>query len=282
MLKDHIKGIQHVGIPVSDMEKTADWYCKNLDFETTAVFNVGGVGIRFLCNGNMTLELYQFPPGEVADEIRSRGNGHIDHIALDAQDVNGALRACKAKGLELETQNGSYFEIPECWEKGTKYFHAICPNGDRVEFAERSGKKAARLKNVEGWAHLGIPVTDIVRSQQFYENLGFEPVMQCHIGGEKEEERIYITMMQLRSFIIELYQLLPNDLPGIRERKDGHIDHLALDVDDVEAAQREAHTEGCVFATEKTEDLPIWEKGCRYFIIRGPDGERVEFNQIQS
>jgi len=26
--------------------------------------------------------------------------------------------------------------------------------------------------------------------------------------------------------------------------------------------------------------LPFWEKGCKYFNILGPDGERLEFNQI--
>lgn len=280
MLKNHIKGIQHVGIPVKDMKKTAGWYTENLDFETMATFNVEGIEIRFLRNGNMTLELYQFPAGDILDEIKARGNGHIDHIALDAQDILCALQSCKAKGLELETQKGSYFEIPECWEKGTKYFHAIGPNGDRVEFAEHTGKKAARLKNVEGWAHLGIPVTNIQQSQKFYEKLGFNAVMQCHLGGEKEEERIYITMMQLGDFTIELYQLLPKDLMEISARKDGHIDHVALDVDDVEAAWEDAHQEKHVFFTDKIESLPIWEKGCKYFIIQGPDGEKVEFNQV--
>jgi len=26
--------------------------------------------------------------------------------------------------------------------------------------------------------------------------------------------------------------------------------------------------------------LPFWEKGCKYFYILGPDGERLEFCEI--
>jgi len=26
--------------------------------------------------------------------------------------------------------------------------------------------------------------------------------------------------------------------------------------------------------------LPFWEHGVKYFTVRGPDGEKVEFNQI--
>jgi lactoylglutathione lyase len=28
--------------------------------------------------------------------------------------------------------------------------------------------------------------------------------------------------------------------------------------------------------------LPFWKNGCKYFNITGPDGERLEFNQILS
>jgi len=31
---------------------------------------------------------------------------------------------------------------------------------------------------------------------------------------------------------------------------------------------------------EKPVFLSFWAKGCRYFNILGPDGERLEFNQI--
>jgi lactoylglutathione lyase len=31
---------------------------------------------------------------------------------------------------------------------------------------------------------------------------------------------------------------------------------------------------------DKPVFLPFWKKGCKYFNILDPDGERLEFNQI--
>jgi lactoylglutathione lyase len=80
--------------------------------------------------------------------------------------------------------------------------------------------------------------------------------------------------------IIELYQLTPKDLDELRSRKDGHIDHIAFDVADVDAAFREMQEAGMECLEEAPVLLDFWERGCKYFAIRGPDGEKLEFNQI--
>ncbi|MGQ9849051.1 MAG: VOC family protein [Aggregatilineaceae bacterium] len=134
--------------------------------------------------------------------------------------------------------------------------------------------------NVKGFQHLGLPVTDLARSQAFYESLGFRPVFGTTLRLDGQE--IPMVMLDLKGFILELYQLPAPDLEEIRARRDGHLDHLALDVADIERAWEAAQAAGLQPLEDAPVFLPFWEKGCRYFTVRGPDGEKVEFNQIFS
>lgn len=126
--------------------------------------------------------------------------------------------------------------------------------------------------------HIGIPVTDILQSEAFYQKLGFQKATQSpfdHKGSKGQ-----MVMMQQKDIIIELYELPKDDLPEIRGRKDGHIDHVTFDVSDIDQAFSALKEAGFTVVEEKPVYLPFWEKGCKYFNILGPDGERLEFNQI--
>ncbi len=127
--------------------------------------------------------------------------------------------------------------------------------------------------------HIGIPVTDIRVSQAFYEKLGFQNVMPSafDINGEKGG---IVGMMKRSSMIIELYQMPKSLLPGIRKRGDGHIDHIAFDVDDIDIAFQTLKNAGFTVLEPEPVFLSFWTKGCKYFNIVGPDGERLEFNQV--
>ncbi len=126
--------------------------------------------------------------------------------------------------------------------------------------------------------HIGIPVTDIKRSESFYEKLGFKNVMSStfEFNGGKGS----VAMMKLNEMIIELYQMPESELAEIKNRQNGHIDHIAFDVDDIDKTFEELKKASFNILEEKTVFLSFWEKGCKYFNITGPDGERLEFNQI--
>jgi len=51
-------------------------------------------------------------------------------------------------------------------------------------------------------------------------------------------------------------------------------------VADVEKAFNELKAAGFTIIEEQPIFLNFWEKGCKYFAVRGPDGEKLEFNQI--
>jgi catechol 2,3-dioxygenase-like lactoylglutathione lyase family enzyme len=133
--------------------------------------------------------------------------------------------------------------------------------------------------NLQGLQHLGLPVTNLERSKDFYAQLGFTEAMQTDI--QPQTEVIRVAMMQHENFTIELYELGQAERQEIAKRADGHIDHVALNVLDIE----EAYTEVKAAGMEILEDnapvfLPFWEHGVKYFTVRGPDGEKIEFNQI--
>lgn len=126
--------------------------------------------------------------------------------------------------------------------------------------------------------HIGIPVTDIKVSELFYSNLGFKNVMQANFMHENETGTCI--MMQQGSIIIELYQMPAKELPAIANRKDGHVDHVAFDVKNIDETFFILKTSGYHIIEDAPVYLKFWDKGCRYFNILGPDNERLEFNQV--
>jgi catechol 2,3-dioxygenase-like lactoylglutathione lyase family enzyme len=126
--------------------------------------------------------------------------------------------------------------------------------------------------------HTGIPVTDIGVSAAFYSSLGFTEVMKAVFDFEGEQGTCI--MVKNNAVVIELYQLPHHQLEAIRNRYDGHIDHIAFDVDDVESTFAALKDASFNIIEKEPVFLPFWEKGCKYFNITGPDGERLEFNQI--
>ncbi|WP_184550964.1 VOC family protein [Mucilaginibacter sp. FT3.2] len=126
--------------------------------------------------------------------------------------------------------------------------------------------------------HIGVPVTNIVASQQFYSQLGFTNVMEAPFIDNGDTGTC--VMMQFNSMVIELYQLPPAALAEIRSRSNGHIDHVAFDVNDIDEAFKTISQAGFNVLEPAPVFLHFWKNGCKYFNITGPDGERLEFNQI--
>jgi len=126
--------------------------------------------------------------------------------------------------------------------------------------------------------HIGIPVTNLTASESFYEKLGFTNVMSARFdyAGDKGK----VAMMQRGNMIMELYQMPESALHEIRSRKNGHIDHIAFDVPDIDVAFETLSNAGFEVIETAPVHLAFWKNGCRYFNITGPDGERLEFNQV--
>lgn len=60
----------------------------------------------------------------------------------------------------------------------------------------------------------------------------------------------------------------------------GKPNHIAIVSNDIEADYKYCVENGYEICTNGIEDIQSrWERGCRYFKIKSPAGEEIEFNQ---
>jgi lactoylglutathione lyase len=280
MLSDgNLKGVQHLGIPVVDVEKARDWYVNTLNFkvdhEEPFIDGNDVIKAAFISLGNLVIELYQLPERE---KVGERNHGNIDHFAIDVLDIETAARDVLSKGgrLHESTRDGVVY-LKDFGVNGVKYINFEGPSGEKVELNQDLDLESGRrVTNILGWNHLGIPVLDLDETQTFYKRFGFKEVKR---GVVKSEDGIVnVIFLEKDGFIIEFYKPVEKELKEIASRKAGHVDHIALDVTDAEKAFEELSREGY----EALEGTPVHNKfygGVVFFTIQGPNGEKIEFNQ---
>lgn len=121
---------------------------------------------------------------------------------------------------------------------------------------------------VSGIQHIGIPTSDIEKTISFYEKLGFVVEHRNQVPSNGAQ----VAFLRLKNLVIETYAEGGNGL-------DGAINHIALDCTDIEAAYQWVTEHGFTVLSQGIEKLPFWENGVEFFIIEGPNKERVEFCQ---
>lgn len=122
---------------------------------------------------------------------------------------------------------------------------------------------------LKGVQHLGVPTNDLERTIRFYERLGFEVALRTL--NEKMGERV--AFLRHGNLMIETYE------NHQAKMKDGAIDHIAIDVTDIEKCYEIANELRLDVLDDGIQFLPFWENGVKFFTVRGPNNEKVEFNQ---
>lgn len=117
-----------------------------------------------------------------------------------------------------------------------------------------------------GLQHVGIPTEDMDGSIRFYTGLGFENIHETLNGASR------VVFLQLKDLVVEIWE-------GPSTGRSGAIDHIAINVSDVEAVYRTVTGAGLSAIEGKICELPFWELGVRYFTIEGLNAERIEFIQ---
>lgn len=121
---------------------------------------------------------------------------------------------------------------------------------------------------VAGIQHLGLPVKDMEQTLKFYRDLGFEEV------SSTINNRSRVVFVKQRNLIIEIYE--EKKTTG----KPGAIDHMTLDVTDIEKTFEIVRALGYKMLDTEIQFLPFWEHGVKFFTIMGLNGEKVEFSQM--
>lgn len=111
-IKDFTTGVQHIGIPTDDIEKTIEFY-HALGFETALRTINETEEVAFLQLHNLTIETYQNRQAKME-------YGAIDHIAIDVKDIENLFNVVKEAGTfkMLDRQVNS---LP-FWKNGVKFF----------------------------------------------------------------------------------------------------------------------------------------------------------------
>lgn len=124
---------------------------------------------------------------------------------------------------------------------------------------------------IEGLAHIGLFIRNIEVSKKFYtEKLGFTIVSEAKMPNDTK-----IAMAQCKDFMVELVQL-----PNYDGYLDGFLNHFAMRVVDIKAAQKELEQKGIKFEMDEPVLMGNVLNGVKYLMFRGPDGEHLEIDQL--
>lgn len=126
-LKNYSTGIQHIGIPTNDIEKTIAFY-KELGFETAlqTINKEADEKVAFLKLKTLVIETYE-------NKAAKFESGAIDHVAIDVNDIEEVYQYISKK--KLNTTNDTIHFLP-FWKNGVRFFTIEGPNMEKIEFSQ--------------------------------------------------------------------------------------------------------------------------------------------------
>ena len=119
-----------------------------------------------------------------------------------------------------------------------------------------------------GIQHVEIPTKDMDATKKIYEDLGFEAAF------ETVNDEARVCFLKMYNLVMEVYE--SEDAAG----KIGAIEHVAIDVTDIEQVYKEICDKNMNTLQDEIHFLPFWDNGVRFFTIKGPNEEKIEFSQF--
>lgn len=129
------------------------------------------------------------------------------------------------------------------------------------------------MKHITKMNHVGVRVRSLDTARQFYEKIGFE-FIAGPIGPEPVAIMEHPSGINI-NFILNASEDTPrvNLLMDVAAKHTGFT-HIALEVDDLDAVEREINDAGI----EITETVRL-PSGAEFFFVRDPDDNVLEFHQ---
>jgi catechol 2,3-dioxygenase-like lactoylglutathione lyase family enzyme len=306
-----VKSVDAVGITVSDIDRSVEFFSKVLSFEKVSDIEVMGseyerlqgvFGARMrivrLRLGEEFIDLTEYltPRGRPIP-VDSRSNDQwFQHIAIVVSDMDKAYQQLRAQKVQ-HTSTGPQ-RIPD-WNKaaaGIKAFYFKDPDGHNLELIYfPSGKGNPKWQQANGRLFLGIDhtaiaVSDTARSLDFYrdilgmklagesENYGTEQEHLNHVFGS----RVRISGLKATSgFGVEfLDYLTPRDgrpMPHDTRANDLWHWQTAIKVGRADAAADKLKSARVRFVSPGVTTIPDRALGiAKGFIVRDPDGHGLQ------
>src|SRR4030042_1397743 len=288
------KGVHHIGIGVSDMDKSLDFYSNLLGFKQVMVDYTGTIPGMERVTGKSTnarvvmlknestgplglgmLKLvHLLPPDKpdpcfvqvltpgqpqtpVADALRW-GDITIAEACFNTRGGTGKVTEQLAeKGVKVETEAATYRFPP--YDAETTFSYVRDPDNSLIELADWAmGKSLATEAKVEGLNHVGFGVSDVERSRQFYRELGFTDTVFDPSG------RMSVIMLaNYHGAWIEAIQFGAPDKPEPFNKGWGHLGPMefAIEVTNLEKAYEELQEKSIKFlCSPQTVEVPsgVW------------------------
>jgi methylmalonyl-CoA/ethylmalonyl-CoA epimerase len=133
-----IKRIDHIAIVVEDIETTLGFWRDALGLELAHIEDVPEQKseVAFLPVGESEVELVRPTTDDsgVAKYLQKRGPG-MHHICFEVDDIEGALRQLKARGVRLINET----PVPGAGGKQIAFIHPESTSGVLVELYQAAG-----------------------------------------------------------------------------------------------------------------------------------------------
>ena len=280
-LKENVVGVQHLGIPVWDLEGARHWYEEVLGFEAAyqkQVFYPVRFDVVFLQQHDLTVELC-CPPAHTHRALRERGHGVMAHYAMDAPDFAACAKRVAAMGaaLDVSTPDGCVL-YEHIGPKGVRGINFVGPSNEVIELCHDYAEDYLGKTGLQGWSHLALKVADLSKTTDFYARLGFQKTADGYL--DTPDGRLWIAFLTIRGFSLEVIQVLPGEAEQLRREPVGHLDHLALEALDAGDALSACRRGRIPLVDQVVKRLPLFAHGVKCFTALGPDGERIEFCEM--
>jgi catechol 2,3-dioxygenase-like lactoylglutathione lyase family enzyme len=262
-----VSGIGSVSIRVTDRDAALGFYSKQLGYRTDS--GDACPGAPHICMGiNIDQRLDIISPSATADGSR------LDEITFSTSDVKELYRY-------LESHQIRSSEIATIRDDKTHYdvshFSVVDPDGHRIGFVTYGGCvvcEGEASHSVSGHLiHAGFVVRDRPAEEHFYKDiLGFRPYWH---GGMKEGQDDWLSLQVPDG--TDWVEFMVNVSPNADHHTLGVMNHIALGVPDIHAAQKQLIANGW----KPKEEPKIGRDGKWQLNLYDPDDTRVEFMEFK-
>ena len=253
-----ILGIAYVKILVSDETTAADFYSLALESAPPAKLNVNGSQPCTWCEHRpMNIRKQKQHVGPVKLEVTSdrRVTNRLAEVAFRTNDVKKLRAFLLSKGL-------SPGELGKCADDPC--FNLNDPENHCLIFVASPAEPRI--------IHAGFIVHDRTATEHFYKDiLGFRPYWH---GGMKDDQTDWVSMQVPDG--TDWLEFMVNVEPDADQRLRGIMNHIAIGVTDIHAAQKKLQENG----VKLTEQPQIGRDGKWQLNLYDPDLTRIEFMEF--
>lgn len=254
-----ITGITHVRLWSADPRKALDFYTKILGLTPRDAGCVGTIRPCFILSERQQLALAQATSGSPARLLAE--------IAFATADAAEMHRYLQARNVNVSPVTRDF--------NGTVHFSLLDPEGISITFAQAPQHRpfappptqiSSRL------IHAGFIVRDRTASEHFYKDiLGFRPYWH---GGMKDDKTDWVAMQVPDG--TDWLEFMVNVEPNADQRLRGIMNHIALGVPDIHAAEQQLLKNGA----QLPEKPQIGRDGKWQLNLYDPDLTRVELMEF--